>query len=72
MPHSKPIPYELERFGAHSDRPPRCAACGQRAFVHEDGGRCDTILELAAAMRVRQQRGRWPVEMLAPPAEETP
>ena len=72
MTHYAPLPYELGRHGSSSTRPPRCRACGQRAFVHEDGGRCYTPLELDAAWRFMQTHRRWPEGMLAPPLEETP
>jgi hypothetical protein len=67
-----PMPFELGQCGSSTTQPPRCGACGQRAYAHEDGGRCYTPLELEAAWRFLQRARRWPVDMLAPLPEETP
>ena len=71
MTHYTPLTFELGRYGTSSTRPPRCRACGQRAFVREEGGRCYTILEMEAAWRFMQRQRRWPEGMLAPPPEDS-
>ena len=72
MSHYVPVPFAPGRYGYSRMREAHCRHCGQRAFVHEDTGRCYTPLELEAARRFLQRQGRWPEGMLAPPPEDAP